>query len=276
MSNATIPDWIPSGFQVASGNLHCPSPNSVLAHFGIYNIVSIATYLLLGSAVVKSKLACSNKSGLKPWRFWSSLGSVILQVIGTVSTSVLIRSSGYKVDIWQLVQIWALRPRVAFFIGNMVNVNRSLGYMNGALDNVVVEIFSCSLSCVFLGRLVRQALTWKGTRDPNTVVSSWYTVTCVAGVVMLLSTAFEIVWALWFLKRLVETKGRAEAQDVDSMKWIVRVMVPLTCVCSWLIWASFLKAAPGAYCPGNIMYINILWILVPVLTNVMRAIVEVF
>jgi hypothetical protein len=276
MPNATFPGWIPSGFQVASGNLHCPSASSVLAHFGIYNVVSIATYLLLGSAVVKSKLACSNKPGLKPWTFWSAIGSVIHQIVGIVSTSVLIRSSGYKVDIWQLVQIWALRPRVAFFIGNMVNVKRTLGYQNGALDNVIVEIFSCSLSCVFLGRLARQALTWMAKADPNTVVPSWYYITCVASILMLISTALEIVWVLWVLKRLVETKGRAEAQDVDSMKWIVRVIVPLTCICSWLIWASFLNAAPGAYCPGNIKYVNILWILIPISTNVMRAIVEAF
>jgi predicted outer membrane lipoprotein len=93
---------------------------------------------------------------------------------------------------------------------------------------------------------------------------------------MLLSTAFKIIWALWVLERLIETKRRAEAQDVDSMKWIVRVIVPLTYICSWLIWASFLKAVPGAYCPGNVKYINALWFLIPVLTNVMRAIVEVF
>jgi len=79
------------------------------------------------------------------------------------------------------------------------------------------------------------------------------------------------------LKRVLETKGRAEAQDMDSLKWIVRGLVPTTCLCSWLIWAAFLNSAEGAYCPGEKANIQtlIVWVLVPVLTNLMRAILDV-
>ncbi|KAF2240947.1 hypothetical protein BU26DRAFT_586528 [Trematosphaeria pertusa] len=275
-TNATIPAWIPSGFQVSSGNTHCPNAASVLTHFAIYNAISIGTFLLLGSYHVKRRIKFWLKPGLRPWKFWSAAISVIMQILGIIITSLLIRRSGYKADLWQLIQIWAIRPRVSWFIGNMLNIKRSWGYMNGALDNVVVEVFICGLGCVFVGRLARQALTHaNAATSPQTGTNTWYIITCVASIVMLLSTAFEILWALWVLKRVVETKGKAEAQDIDSLKWIVRFMIPLTYTCSFLIWAAFLNSTEGAYCPGNVKYVDLTWGLIPAVTNLMRIFVEV-
>lgn len=275
LSNSTnttiIPRWIPSGFQVSSGNKDCPSPANILTHFALYNGIAIATYLLTGSALVKTKLTCRRGSSLKAWRFWSALGSVVTQLLGTIATSLMIRAGGYKIDLWQLIQIWAIRPRVSWFIGNMLNVQRKWGYMNGALDNVVVEVFVCSIGCVFVGRTAQAALTHTPTSPP-----AWYWVITVASLVMLVTTAFEVVWALWMIKRTLETKGRAEAQDMDSLKWIVRALVPITCLCSWLIWAAYLNSSPGAYCPGmkDAFLLNVVWTVVPVLTNMLRAVLE--
>jgi len=270
-NTTSIPAWIPSGFQVNSGNRDCPSPTTILTQFALYNGIAIAIYLLTGSAVVKAKLTCRRDSALKPWRFWSALGSVVTQLLGTIVTSLMIRAGGYKVDLWQLIQIWAIRPRVSWFIGNMTNIRRKWGYMNGALDNVVVEVFVCSIGCVFVGRTAQAALTHMPSNPP-----AWYWVITIASIVMLITTAFEIVWALWTLKRTWETKGRAEAQDMDSMKWIVRALVPTTCLCSWLIWAAFLNSSSGAYCPAtkNAFVLDIVWTVVPVLTNIMRAVLE--
>ncbi|OAL00352.1 hypothetical protein IQ06DRAFT_369710 [Phaeosphaeriaceae sp. SRC1lsM3a] len=271
-TNSTIPIWLPQSFQVSSGNAQCPSTSTVLAHFGIYNGISIGIFLLLGSDHVKGRIKCWGKGGLQPWTFWSGLISVAMQVLGIVVTSLLIRQSGYEVDLWQLIQIWAIRPRVSWVIGNMLNVKRELGYMNGALDNVVVEIFICGLGCVFVGRLAKQALMHASAATlPTGKLDPWYIVTCVASITMLLSVAFEIIWALWVMRRIVETKGKAEAQDINSLRWIVRFMVPLTFICSYLIWAAFLNSTNGAYCPGNARYIDLTWGLIPALTNLLRA-----
>lgn len=246
-----------------------------MARFGIYNGISIAMFLVLGSYHVKRRIKFWLKPGLRPWKFWSAILSVAFQILGIVTTSLLIRQSGYQADLWQLIQIWAIRPRVSWFIGNMLNVKRNLGYMNGALDNVVVEVFVCGLGCVFVGRLARQALTHGSSA--STVAQGtdpWYIVICVASIIMLVSTAFEIIWALWILKRLAETKGHAEAQDIDSLRWIVRLMIPVTYVCSFLIWAAFLNSTQGAYCPGSPKYVDLTWALVAFLTNVMRVFAE--
>jgi len=272
LTNSTIPAWLPQGFQVSSGNPKCPTTSSVLMHFGIYNGISIGVFLLLGSDHVKGRIKFWLKSGLPPWKFWSGLMSVVMQVLGIVTTSLLIRQSGYKVDLWQLIQIWAIRPRVSWVIGNMLNVKREWGYMNGALDNVVVEVFICGLGCVFVGRLAKQALTHASAATlPTGQLDRWYIVTCVASITMLLSTAFEIIWVLWIMRRIIETKGKAETQDINSLKWIVRFMIPLTFICSYLIWTAFLNSAKGAYCPGNAKYIDLTWGLIPALTNLLRT-----
>jgi hypothetical protein len=242
-----------------------------LTHFAIYNAASIAIFLVKGSSVLRSKITCGRLQKLKPWSFWSALGSVVLQILGMVVTALLIRASGYHADIWQLVQVWSVRPRVSWFIGNMANVERKYGYMNGALDNVVVEVFICSLGCVFVGRLARAALTHFDATGP---MYAYFWIICVASLVMLVLTGVEVIWALWVTKRTIETRMKAEAQDMDSMRWIVRVLVPLTCVCSWLIWAAFLKSTQGAYCPGNIHLVDLTWIMVPIVTNLMRTVVE--
>jgi len=279
-NSTSIPPWIPAGFQVNSGNTECPTSTYVLTHFAIFNALSIGSHVLFGSARVKSKITCGRGPAIKPWKFWSAFGSVIMQILGTVATSLLIRVNGYKVDMWQLVQIWAIRPRVSWFIGNMMNFNRKWGYMNGALDNVVVEVFICSFGCVFVGRTAAAALSHGpaskyGFNLPGPF-PIWYWVIAVASMAMLISTAFEVVWALWMLKRVLQTKGRAEAQDMDSLKWIVKWLVPINCLWSWLIWAAFLNSAEGAYCPGKKANIPtlIVWVLIPVLTNLMRAILD--
>jgi hypothetical protein len=96
----------------------------------------------------------------------------------------------------------------------------------------------------------------------------------VASLLMLLSTGLEMLWAVWMIKRIVEVRGRPEAQDMDSLKWIARSFVPVTAICSWLIWIAFLKSAEGRYCPGNIKWVDVVWALVPILANICRLAIE--
>ncbi|PSN68089.1 hypothetical protein BS50DRAFT_620490 [Corynespora cassiicola Philippines] len=269
-NNATLPSWVPSGFQVASGRTTCPRASQVLVRFAIYNAISIAIYLLLGSYHVKRWIKFWLKPGLRYWKFWSGFSSVTLQILGIIVISLLIQRSGFRVDLWQLVQIWAVRPRASWFIGNMIHLRRDLGYMNGALDNIFVEIIVCGLGTVFVGRLAAQALS----HPPNLPPFGWYRVACGASLAMLLSTGFEVIFALWIVGRFIETKGKAEARDMDSLRWIARFMIPVTCACSYLIWAAFLYSAEGAYCPGNVKYIDLTWGLVPIFSNLLRIIAE--
>jgi hypothetical protein len=101
----------------------------------------------------------------------------------------------------------------------MANVDRRLGFMNGALDTVVVEVFICGLGCVFLERLANAALghVKNGVTGP---LEKYFWMICVASLAMLVLTGVEIIWALWVAKRTVETRGKAEAQGMDSMRYM--------------------------------------------------------
>lgn len=146
--------------------------------------------------------------------------------------------------------------------------------MNGALSNVFTEIFVCGLATVFLGRILEAAFTHIPIHDER---PPWmFYVMVASSMVMLISVGFEMLWALWMLKRFLELKGKAEAPDMDSLLWIVRLAVPVTAICSWLIWITFLYAAEGAYCPGTIKWVDVTQSVGPVLASVCRLLMENF
>lgn len=271
--NGTIhtpyPAWLPEGFQVSSQGASCPSAYRALTSFALYNCIAIAAFLLLGNQHVRSFLTKGRKASWEPWSLRASVASLALQVGGIVATAYLIRASGYQASVWQLIQLWALRPRVSWFIGNLVNLKQKWGYANGALSHIFVEVFVCALACVFLGRILQAALRSMPAHGPW----QWWMI-LIAGVVMLISTGFEMVWALWMLKKIAEISGMPDAQDVHSLRWIPRLCVPVTATCSWLIWVAFLRAAEGYYCAGDIKLVQIVWIIVPVLANIVMVIIQ--
>jgi hypothetical protein len=271
-SNSTFPPWLPQGFQTRRTNGNCASGDHVLVSFAIYNCVAIASFLLIGHSHLLTLLFPWKKhQPPAAWSFWSAVSSLAFQILGNVVTSLLIRRGGYDVDIWQLMQLWALRPRVAWLLGNTARIGRKWGYQNGALTQIFVEVFVCGLATVFLGRTLQAA--W---RHEEYSVSPWWKMMVAASTIMLVSTGAEILWALWMVKRVIQQGGNAEAQDVDSLKWIAAFFVPVTAICSWLVWVAFLKASNGAYCMKNGKWVSLVWGLIPIFTNVVRLLIEAY
>ena len=270
--NATYPPWLPSGFAVTNVSGDCPSTTHTLVSFAIYNCISIASFLLLGHSYLNNLLTRGPRAAQKSmpaWSIWSALAHLAFQLLGNVLTSLLLASRGYNVSVWQLMQLWALRPRTAWLLGNASRLKRQWGYANGALNQIFAEVFVAGLATVFLGRALQAA--WTHSNYSNVV---WWRVMVAASTLMLLSTGVEILWALWMLKRTLESRGRAEAADVDSMKWIAAFFVPVTALCSWLVWVAFLTSAEGFYCPRNSKYVDLIWGLVPIVTNITRQLLE--
>jgi hypothetical protein len=272
--NSTFPAWLPSGFRVSSGAVSCPSAKRVLISFAVYNCIAIGIFILMGNSQIISYLLKGRKRKVEPWSFWSSTGSLVLQVLGIVVTVLLIRASGYRTDMWQLIQLWALRPRVAWFIGNLSNLQRDWNYGIGALNHIFVEVFVCGLATVFLGRTLQVAFTHAGSVPADGSAKSYWWLLIIASMVMLVSTGMEMLWALWMIKRFIEQRAKPEAQDMDSMRWIARTFVPVTAICSWLIWVAFLQTTQGIYCPGNIKWVDLVWGLVPLFANLWRLLIE--
>jgi hypothetical protein len=274
--NNTYRVWLPPDFQVTTTNATCPTFEKQLVRFATYNIVAIVSFITMGNIHVKNFLTRGPASKTKPWSFWASLVNLLYQIVGTIITAVLIRSSGYKATMAQLIQLWALRPRVNWFIGNTVHLDRKWGYSTGALSHVFTEVFICSFGCVLLGNILKYAFSAHASSSSSGTGGTWWWIMVVSAIIMLISTGFEAIWAVWMIWRLVEMRGRPEAQDMDSMRWIVSSFVPITAVCSWLIWVAFLKSAEGYYCPGHQKAIDAVWYIVPVLSNISRMLIETF
>ena len=98
----------------------------------------------------------------------------------------------------------------------------------------------------------------------------------VAAFLMLVSTGFEVLWAIYMVARIFRVGGRAEADDIDSLKWIARTFIPLTCLCSWLVWSAFLYSAGRSYCPSNQKWLDVTWGLVPVASNLSQLVAELY
>ncbi|KAK4443836.1 hypothetical protein QBC34DRAFT_385912 [Podospora aff. communis PSN243] len=183
------------------------------------------------------------KRYLRPWTFshvftklpWQ-LGGMLLSAYFTVASPT---------TLWHMLQIWTIRPRVTFFIGNLARVKREWGYMNHALSSVVLELFICAFSTYFVGSLLSHTSKHNGHDK-----TQWYTVMLAASVVMMVSTAMESLWAVWMVLRFCLTGGRGD----------------------WLIWAAYLYSSPEAYCPMYPDFIHVVWILVPVLTTATQAV----
>lgn len=269
ITNTTTPKWIPSGFQIPSTGQKCPSASTVLSRFAIYDAISIIVYLIFGSHHVKRRIKFWMKPELRPWKFWSGLTSVATQMLGIVGTALVIRQNGYKVSLWNLIQIWAVRPRASLFIGNMAHTKEIWGYMNGALDNIVVEVVVCGLGMAFVGNVAVQALTHRPSSPPT-----WFWVITVSSFIMQFSVLAEIIAALRILRRSVRTKGKPQYHDIDTLKWTARFIIPITCICSYLIWTAFLYSTSGVYCLGSLKYVDAIWSVVPVVTNLLRLVVE--
>lgn len=273
-ANKTIPEWLPSGFLISSGSTACPSTRRVLTSFAVYNCIAIAIFLILGNVQVLSYIFSRRPRKVEAWSFWSALGSLVLQILGIILTALLIRRSGYRADIWPLIQLWALRPRATWLIGNLSNVRRHWNYGIGALNHIFVEVFVCGLATVFLGRTLQAAFTHDQRRATDASVRTYWWLIVIASLFMLFSSGMEMLWAIWMVKRFIEQRARPEAQDVDSMRWIARTFVPVTAICSWLIWIVFLQSTKGIYCPGNIKWVDLVWGLVPVAANSLRLFIE--
>lgn len=263
----TYPGWIPPQFHIPanSPDAVCRSPENTLLLLGVYNIIAIAEFLATHNKYVQAYLSRlknnnNNKHWQRPWSFSHVLTKLPWQTGGMVLSSYFTVNSA--ATIWHMLQIWTIRPRVTWFIGNLARLKREWGYANHALSSVVLEVFICAFSMYFVGSLLATVLFYGG--DDKT---TWYTVMVGASVVMMISSAFETLWALWMVLRFCVTGGRGEADDVDALVWIAKTFVPVTYVCSWLIWAAYLYSSPEAYCPVHQEFINAVWIVVPFLTT---------
>lgn len=266
------PSWLPSGFKITA-SATCPTASKTLAHFALYNAISIASFLLLRNIYFQNLLSCNSVKTLKPWRWFSPVGKLAFQIGGQVATAYLARGRSGKTNAWQIIQLWALRPRTTWFVGNLAQLRRRWGYTNAALSSIFCEVMVCSLGCVFVGRIVQAASTNPpGTGEPR----KWYEVMLYTGFVMLVSVGLEIVWVVYIAVRVLQVGGRPEADDMDRLKWIARTVVPVTCMCSWLIWAAYLNASEGSYCPANVKYIDLVWGVVPVVSDLFNSITETY
>lgn len=276
--NATnVPPWIPREFILDSGNDKCPTATRTLGFFAIFNSIAIAVFILFGSTRFRHVVSCGFIDKHKVWTFWSAFATVALNLAGCVLQAELVRRSGYKADFGQLIQMAAFRPRTSWLIGNFAHFSHRMGYQNGALDNAALEVFLSAISSAFVGRLVAKVFSTKSQLDTtyfNNKPMHKYWMIAIPGIVMLVSTGFEILWALLVLWRTAQTRGKAEAKDYNNMMWIVRSFAPVTCACSWMVWYSFLSSAEGAYCPGNNKYVDAVWMGMPVVVNVVRAFID--
>lgn len=259
-TNSSYPGWIPPEFRVPHNpnTKLCKTPGDALLLLGIYDLVEIALFILLNTQLLRKCLG--RPKAQKPWSFSNVGPALAFEFTGMVLSSYFTTNS--TALIWHNLQIWSVRPRITWFKGNMAQVNRDWGYMNDALSSVVMELIICSFSTYFVGNLLHH--TWRYQGPDKT---SWHTTMVAACWVMMISTAFEVIWAAYLLFRFCYTKGRGEADDMDSLKWIARTFVPVTCLCSWLIWAAYLYSSSGAYCPHRQDYINAVWIVAPFLTS---------
>lgn len=155
--NATrsYPGWIPAQFRIPSDSLEavCRTPGTALLFLGVYNIVTIAEFLATYNKYVHKYITSrKSKHRQRPWSFshvftklpWQA-GGLVLSAYFTVSSAA---------TLWHMLQIWTIRPRVTWFIGNMARLNREWGYMNHALSSVVLELFICAFSTYFVGNLL--------------------------------------------------------------------------------------------------------------------------
>jgi len=271
----SYPGWIPEEFQNPpnSGEEVCKAPGDALLNLGIYNIVTIVIFLVSRNQRLMAALSkCVGKRPGRPQRPWSFVDvgiSMPFQIVPMVLSAYF--TSNSTLYIWRNIQIWSVRPRVTWFKGNMAQVKREWGYMNAALSSVVVELFICSFSTYFVGNLLHHIRNYAGTD-----VTRWTTVMWAACIGLMISTSFEVIWGLYMCWRFCYTKGRGEPDDMDSLKWIARTFVPVTYICSWLIWAAYLYSSPGAYCPVHTDYINAVWIVAPFLASATEVIVGSF
>jgi len=271
----SYPGWIPEDFQIPpnSGQRVCKAPGDALLNLGIFNIVTIVIFLVSRNQRLRAALAkCVGKRPPRPQRPWSFVNVGILmpfQIVPMILSSYF--TSNSTVYIWRNLQIWSVRPRVTWFKGNMAQINREWGYMNDALSSVVVELFICSFSTYFVGNLLHRTLFYAGPDK-----TGWTTVMWAACMGLMISTAVEVLWGLYMCWRLCYTRGQAEPDDMDSLKWIARTFVPVTCICSWLIWAAYLYSSPEAYCPVRTDYITAVWIVAPFLASATQFVVDRF
>jgi hypothetical protein len=262
--NESNGSFLPEDFTIR-GSTDCPSRAEVLWHLGLYNGVAIVSTVLFRNIYVQNILNCGRPTTLKPWRWFSAIISLLSQIAGQVATAYLARGSSTSVDPWQVIQLWALRPRTAWSTGNLAQLPRKWGYQNAALSSIFAEIFICSLSCVFVGRLIGIGVQRGLQEAPDLIAFSF---------IMMFATAFEILFALRIVIRIGMVGWRPEASDYDSLRWIARTAVPLTYICCWLIWALFLNKTAGAYCPANTRGIDAIWAAIIPGSDLLAAISE--
>jgi hypothetical protein len=270
--NLTYPDWLPASFQLPSdGSQNCPSATGVLEHFALYNGISILICLTTKNKLAQKMIRFGKPVVDRPWSYWGPVGHLAFQISGIVGSAYLAKGENSGASVGQLIQLWALRPRTTWFIGNMACIRREWGYMNSALSSIFSEVIICSLACVFVAQVVGTAVLHSA--DGST---TWYRVILGASITMLISTGFEILWAAYLLFRMFRMKARPEADDIDALRWIARTFVPITCLCSWLIWAAFLYSTETSYCPSNGSWIDVVWGCLPVLSNLYLLLSETY
>jgi hypothetical protein len=265
----------------------------MIKHLVLYNIVAFVVFLFFASRrlvfSIFSRDARLLQDKLVEVNYWQWFLSMAFHIGCTVGTAILTLGNGRNtaalppdasmrldIGIWQTMEIWALRPRVAAPLALLGLVHR--GYTGGALRAMFVNMLMCFLGIVWSGNLAFSK------RGPGREPDGWMAMTKGGLLTVIPQCIFVVIGIVlfcasgncrkdmdkarrWYKKRHPEQSRKCgvSRREWGRLDWTVYgifgVLTLWLYITSWVLWIGFLKVYGPLYCPSSLKQVDLMWCL---------------
>ncbi|KAM7206561.1 hypothetical protein V8F20_002687 [Naviculisporaceae sp. PSN 640] len=290
--------WVDFALLTDNGKSKCSDPSDMIRRLAIYNLVFFIYFLLFASRRLivavfgkcRRRTQNNDDDKLVETNYWTWFLSLAFHIGCTIGTAMLTLGNGRNtaalppndsmrldVGIWQTMEIWALRPRIAGILALIGLVNR--GYTGRALRAMFVNMLMCFLGVVWSGNLAFGSPPAQGTPPEGwEAMRKGGLATVIAQLLFVLIGGLlgcggkTIQGCLRRAKELNEQRhpdqsrtcgvSRREFGKLDwAMYWLLMVLSLWLYASSWAMWVGFLKVYGPLYCPPEMRKVDLMWLL---------------
>ena len=258
----------------------CINAQEMLLWLLFYNIFTALANLALGSQSSRKAIAGflgreETDMGAATWLYLlgnSALVSLILQVAGTVGATYILATNEFHSPVHFLFGYLAARPLATSLVIWLTMVNPEQ-YLMQAMEVLWADLWFSVISVYAFGLAASKTNLHIGTYPVNV---SLVRAGSALGLLTIVLMVGYLLSSRCIMNGGVKLTDRRKLDLQDHGFWFPVVPTALHFLryaACWLLWSGKLLITPEAFCPStkSLLEIMALWMLLPVLDNVLRA-----
>jgi hypothetical protein len=278
----------------------CASASAELGSFAVINLIVLLVSVLLSRRTFVERMTFGRcgKAGSSMWILTGVLSFMLSVAANFINALLVHHSPGYgHVPVGSLVLFWSTRPRMAWIVILLVNIQtENSQYLGSAASAALSETLQQLVGLTYVGRTANYARVnglFSTSRLDHIPRAYDATLMYRGSVLILVSAGFAVLSMLVIMRKMrkqiisslrFRKKDASEPQteillsdyqpgqplaqtlqkmnlEQDHVGLVYRMaiyMIPLF-IGQWLFWAGFINLSADLYCPPNIWRMTGVW-----------------